>query len=596
MASLQRSQIEEIKDKLDIQEVAQNYLGNLKKSGANYFALCPFHNEKTPSFSINPQMGIFKCFGCGESGDVITFIEKMEGVEFVKALEIAAKQAGVQLKKTFSKEEARAYRQKQTILKLNSLVSEYYHYILTKHPKGEKGRTFAKDRKVTKDLIEKFQVGYAPRGFSNLITFLKGKGHKISDLIRWGLAVSRGGRVYDKFRSRLIFPLINHHGDIIGFSGRTILKNTRAPKYLHSPKTPVFDKGRFLFGLEQAKRTTRSKDFIVFCEGQLDVISSHKTKVSNVVASLGTSLTSEQLELAKRYSKNVYFAFDNDLAGEKALIRSSQLAHSVGVSVKAVSISQGADADELINKDRKEWEKAVINAESFIDHMIKRLYKRLDLSKISEKEELVSILLPLIATIPKKIEQVYFLHKVAVILNIDEEILREELDTIQLSRSYTPQVRKDKIKKMLESPLNAKEEYLLSLIFQHPQFIDTSLEIVRPRYLSSSASKLTFEKFKNYQRTKQRISLKNFIRSLDDTQKDFVSNILLKKLDQYFELEKDFREEISGVLQFIKKNYYQNQLRKVKVKIEEAEKSKNKKDINILTKKLKKITKKIGKM
>ncbi|MBN2016398.1 DNA primase [Candidatus Dojkabacteria bacterium] len=591
---MSRNQIEEIKDRLDILEVARSYITNFKRSGTNYFALCPFHQEKTPSFSINPELGIYKCFGCGESGDVFTLIEKMEGVEFSDALEIAAKRAGVKLERNYSEKDKHIHEERQEILKINALAAEYYNYILCKHGQGKKGRKYARERKITKKLIDEFKIGYAPRAYTNLLKFLKTKGYTQQNLIKWGLVVSGSGRVYDKFRSRLIFPLINHRGDIAGFSGRTILKNTKAPKYLHSPQTLAFDKGKFLFGLEQSKSAIRKSNFVVFCEGQLDVISSHKTDVKNIVASLGTSLTDDQLTLAKRYTKNIYFCFDNDSAGESALIRAANMAHKLDFNVKAVNIPEGKDADELINTNKAEWIRTVKKAEPIVDHMMRRLYRRLDLSKLEDKEEFSKIILPLIATIPQKIEQAHYLHRVSLILNVDDNILAEELESIQRSSDIVPKVNTEKIKAVLKSPVSVKEEYLLALILQHLQFLEASLKNINQTCFSSPLAREVFSKLKRYCAEKKRFSLKNFTSGLEEHEVSFVQNLLLKNLDKYFEVESEILAEIEGITKILTKSFLQNEIKKMKAQIEQAEITEDKAEVRNLIKRLLEVTEKIG--
>lgn len=589
---MSRSQIDQIKESLDIMQVAREYISDFKKRGVNYFALCPFHHEKTPSFSINPEMGIFKCFGCGESGDVLTFIQKMEGVEFPKALEIAAKKAGVELKKQFSQKDEQAYRQKQKIYKLNSLVAEYYHYILTEHAKGEKGREYAQKRKIDKTLIEKFKLGYAPKSYSNLLNFLTKKGYEKRNLVQWGLIVNRKNSFYDKFRDRLIFPLINHHGDIEGFSGRIVSKNTKAPKYLHSPQTPVFNKSEFVFGLYEGKGEIRKKDFAVFCEGQLDVISSHKTKIQNVVASLGTALTKEQIQLVKRYSENIYFCFDNDLAGEKALLRASKIALSNGVSTKAVTLPEGQDADELIKTSKEKWKKVVKNAEPVVDHMIRRLNKRLDLSNTSDKEEFATIILPLIASAKGKIEKSDFVHKASIALNIDEEILAEEIKNFTSEREDQSVSRK-KLKKVINSPVSSKEQYLIALVFQHVDFLKISLKHIRLKHFSSPFSKQLIRDLKNYSKEKKRFTIKNFLTSLEEDQKKFVKNILLQELNTYYDLEKEFEKELIKTTRLLEEHYLRRQIRNVKNQLEKAEKDSDKDKIDELLDKLRKYSKEL---
>ncbi|MFC1780561.1 DNA primase, partial [Patescibacteria group bacterium] len=491
------------------------------------------------------------------------------------------------------------YKERQEILKLNALVAEYYNYILVKHKQGKKGREYIKGRKITRSLVEKFKIGYAPHAYTNLIKFLQSKGYKLKDLIKWGLVVATNGRTYDKFRSRIIFPLIDHHGDVVGFSGRTTLKNTKAPKYLHSPQTLAFNKSKFLFGLNLAKSEGRKKDFLIFCEGQLDAVSSYKTKVNNVVASLGTALAADQLELAKRYTKNIYFCFDNDLAGETALIHSANLSHNVGLNVKAVNIPQGKDADELINTRKADWESAVKKAEPIVDHMLRRLYKRLDLSKLEGKEEFSKIILPIIASIPQRIEQSHYLHRLALILNIDENILTEELDklkkTIDEGRNIT-QVNTQNIKKILESPVNIKEEYLLALIFQHSQFLDVSLKQCKAKYFSSPLARQICTKLGKYAKGKKRFSIKNFVSGLEEHEISFVQNLLLKILDDYFELESEYEKEIAGIIKFLRKNYLHNRVKRIKAKIEQAEISESKAEVKKLIGKLIEVTDKLGKV
>lgn len=582
---MSRDQIEQIKERLDILEVARGYISPFKKSGNNYFARCPFHSEKTPSFSVNPELGIYKCFGCGQSGDVITLIQELEGVDFPKALEIAAKRAGVTLARNFSPQDERRYKERQQILTVNALVAEYYHYILTKHDRGAAGREYAKSRGIKKDLIDRFMIGYAPRSYTNLLQFLKKRGYSEQDLVRWGLVVSGSGRVYDKFRSRLIFPLVNQHDDIIGFSGRIIIKNTKAPKYLHSPQTEAFDKSAFLFGINHAKNEMRKQDFAVFCEGQLDVISSHKTNIKNVVASLGTSLAAKQLEVAKRYTDTVYFSFDTDMAGETALIRAVDLAHQQGMSVKVVTLPEGADADELIQKDSAKWEEAVKGAESVFDHMVQRLSNRLDMSSLTDKEEFASRILPVIARYPKRIEQSHYIKKIAVILNVHEELLQEELDRLSKANPTATKVDTKRIVQVLDSTANVKEEYVFALVLQHPHFLDESFEYVKSRYFNSPAAREVLKKLRSYHGDKKRFQVKNFISSLEEHEKTFVQNLLLKRIPT-FDLSAELVGELKTVMRFLKNNYYQNKIKSVKVQIEDAENSGDKKKVNTLLEKL----------
>ena len=591
-----RTQVDEIKEKLNILDIARSYIVNIKKSGSNYFALCPFHNEKTPSFSINPELGIFKCFGCGVSGDVISLIEKLENVDFIEALEIASKKAGIVLIKKYSPKDQKLFKQKEELLKLNSLVSEYYSYILQKHKNGEKGREYLKKRNISLEFAKKFNIGYAPKSYKNLINFLLSKKYKTENLIQYGLLVSMNGRVYDKFRSRVIFPLIDSRNDTIGFSGRTVLKDTKAPKYLHSPQTITFNKSKFLFGLYHAKESIRKFNFIIFCEGQIDVISSHKTKYKNIVASLGTSLSEEQLKIAYRYTENIYFCFDNDIAGENALIRSSYLAHNQNFNVKAISISQGKDIDELININKKEWENCVNNAEPIVDHMIRRLYKRLDVSILEGKEEFTKVILPLIASLPSKIEQAHYIHRISLIINVSEDILKEELNNQSKSKDFIPHIDTNKIKIFLKNPVNTIEEYLFALILQHPNFLNLSLKLTKTRYFTLPSLKEILKKLKEYNTNRKKFILKDFTSSLIDHEVKYIQNLLLFDLKNYFDIESEYKNELENIVNYLKKSSIRNEIKKIKIKIEKAEHSKDKKETKLLLNKLMNLVSRIGKI
>lgn len=459
-----RSQIEEIKTKLDIIDIARGYLPSLKKSGTNHFALCPFHNEKTPSFSLNSELGIYKCFGCGESGDAISFIQKMEGLDFPGALELAAGKAGITLKKTFTKADKERQKKKERILEANKLTTQFFSHMLEKHKAGEKAREYIRARKIRKAEIKSFQIGYAPESFSSLLNFLKKKDFSENETVDFGLAAKKNNKIYDKFRGRLMFPVTDVQGQVVGFSGRLIDKDTLGPKYLNSPETQVYNKSSLLYGLYQGKEQIRKRNFAIITEGQIDVISSHKEGVKNIVAPLGTALTEAQLKLLKRYCDTVYLSFDTDLAGERALVRSLELLHRVGLEVSVIHLGEHVDADELIQSSPKKWALAVRKAEPVIDHMIRRLSKRIDLGSAKGKVEFAKEILPLIKTLADKIQQSHYIKKASVLLDTDEEVLRDELDDLKLDNT---EEFGEKLEFLQSPSVLSKEEYLVALIIQN---------------------------------------------------------------------------------------------------------------------------------
>jgi DNA primase len=425
-----RTQIEEIKSKLDIVSVVSQYVPTLKRSGRNHFGLCPFHKEKTPSFSVNSELGLFKCFGCQEAGDVIKFIEKIEGLDFPKALEEAAKRAGVVLKKTSSPRDIEAEKQKKDLLSANSLACEFYNYLLLKHPSGEICREYAQKRKLPKDILEKFKIGYAPAGYENLKNFLIKKGFNQNDLVNWGLLVNKNGKIYDKFRKRFMFPIISHQGDIIGFSGRLIDPEDKGPKYLNSPETPVYKKSNTLFGLYQSKEAIRKEGFAVLVEGNVDILSSHKAGIKNIVAPLGTALTSEQVSLLKRYCDTVYFALDTDDAGQKALIKDLGMVDFAGMNSSILDIGQYNDVDALITNGGN-WEETVKNPKDVVIYFIETLQKKYDLTKPLEKNKFIKQILEIITRINNPVLINDYLNKMVGIVRIDLAVLASELKKIK---------------------------------------------------------------------------------------------------------------------------------------------------------------------
>lgn len=483
-----RTQIEEIKNRLDIVSVVQEYVPTLKKSGRNFFGLCPFHQEKTPSFSVNSELGLFKCFGCGEGGDVIKFIEKIEGIDFPHALEISAKRAGIELKKFSDPKIKEQYKERELILKVNGLGRKYFSYLLNTHTTGQIAREYLKHRNINKIGTQSFQLGFAPTGYENLKTFLKKRGYEEKQLIKWGLLAKGESRSYDKFRNRLMFPIIDHQGDIVGFSGRSIDSNSKAPKYLNSPETAVYNKSKLLFGLYQAKDAIRKQDFVIIVEGNIDVVSSYQVGVKNIVAPLGTALTESQLLLLKRYCTKIYFAFDNDSAGQKALLRSLELAEKVSLQVLIVDIGKYKDVDELINSGGN-WQEVVAKSKPVIDFLLKSLVKNYDLSNSKEKATYINKLLIFISKVQDNLEQVDYIEKLARKVHIDRDILITRLK--EFSKEHTTPTTKPKTPEVFRL---TEETYLLSLLIQHPQWIDSAQKLKPEELFLNKDNIILFER------------------------------------------------------------------------------------------------------
>lgn len=483
----ERSQIDEIKEKLDIVNVAESYLSSMKRSGANYFALCPFHNEKTPSFSINQDLQLFKCFGCGESGDVIAFIQKLEGLDFPQTLERAATMAGVTLKdKPLSPRQEKARKEKEQILKANELAMKYFNYMLLEHKVGQKAREYCKNRKINKESINKYQIGYAPDGYEYLKGFLKKKGFSEGELVKWGLLVKKKGRVYDKFRDRLMFPIFDHQGNVVGFSGRQLEKSEYGPKYLNSPETPVYKKKETLYGLHQARDEIRRKRFAILVEGNVDILSSFRVGVKNIVCPLGTALTQEQAKLLKRYADKVYLALDTDEAGEKALIRAMEIFQNVGLETLAIDLGKYQDSDELIMNEPEKWGELVSSPIHVVELLLRRFANKYDLSKPSDKSKFVRDIAPFIRALEDEVEKQAYISRVARDIDLDQATVLQSVNTAYSSTAYSSAVKqthgqqesdKDEPQKAtFKAPdMNNRKNYLAAILLQYPKMIQEDI-------------------------------------------------------------------------------------------------------------------------
>src|SRR3989344_2858475 len=419
------SQIEEIKNKLDIVGLVNEY-APLKKAGRNYKALCPFHNEKTASFMVSPDRQIFKCFGCSEGGDIFAFYKRIEGVEFGEAMKVLANRAGVRLKEF---KPTRAEQQKETLFKAHELASRFYHHLLTKHPAGKKALDYLKARGVKQKSIDDFQLRFAPEKESPLVDYLKKKEFSIQDITISGLGTVSTGKPRDWFRGRIMFPISDTSGRCVAFSGRA-LGNTE-PKYISSSETPVFSKSKALYGINLAKANIQKEKTAVLVEGNLDVISSFQVGVTNVVAPLGTSLTETQVEILRRWAENLLFAFDTDLAGDAAAKRAINIAENADMSIRIVQLSSGKDPDDLIRKDPLLLKKAVKSAVPIYDYYIESAVKNYGVEGAEAKRKIAAEVLPQNSAINNDIFKAHYLQLIASRLRVEEDVLREALKKYQ---------------------------------------------------------------------------------------------------------------------------------------------------------------------
>ena len=437
------SHVEEIKERLSIADVVGSYI-KLEKAGANYKARCPFHNEKTPSFYVSPERNTYYCFGCQAKGDIFSFVEAFEGLDFMGALRVLAERAGVKLiSGNWSKDS-----KKELLLKILDDATRFYEETLSSH---NEAKSYIMNRGLTEKTLEIFRVGYIPTDWRLLRDYLKQKGYKDEDVLAVGLIKKsdKGSSdpYYDTFRGRIMFPVSDASGRVVAFTGRTLDEESNPPKYLNSPETNLYQKSKILYGLDKAKTDVRKRDYSILVEGQMDLIMSHQSGFTNTVAVSGTALSENQAEgsglvLVSRLSKNVIIAFDSDDAGVKATDRAVRIALSLGMDVKVAHIQGGKDPADIIKGDKNAWGQIVKSAKSFIDFSIDSLATK----KLDEKlfrRQVTAKVLPYIAVVGNAVDQSTYIKQVADKIGIKEEALWEELKkvpTVQIGIENKPTV------------------------------------------------------------------------------------------------------------------------------------------------------------
>lgn len=417
------NQIEEVKSKTDIVSLISQYL-ELKKAGRNYKANCPFHGEKTPSFMVSPELQMYKCFGCSRHGDVFTFLEEHEGMEFSEALKYLADKAGVKLI-SFKPSES---SEKEKIIEINKSALQFYDYVLTSHPKGKKALDYlVKERGLDLETMELFKIGFSPEDFDALHNFLTNKKkYKEIELSKAGLLVGHG---IDRFRGRVIFPLMDHRDNIIGFAGRILpwVKQDMG-KYINSPDTVAYRKSKVLYGLNITKSYIRDLKFAVVVEGELDMISSYKAGIKNVIAIKGSALTEDQIRLIGRFCKKIILCLDSDFAGDEAAKRGAILAENLGFEVRVAHLEGYKDPDEIARKDIESYKKAIDKAIPIWDFLINSSIQKYGLSTGEEKKKISQETVPVLASIEDKIVQAHYVEILARKLSVPVEAVFNQIE------------------------------------------------------------------------------------------------------------------------------------------------------------------------
>jgi len=511
--------VDEIRQSTDLVSLINEYI-KLERRGKNMVGLCPFHNEKTPSFSVSPDKQLYHCFGCGASGNVFSLIMQMENLTFPEAAHYLASKAGVTIPE--KKAQTGVENIKDKIYRLNELAARYYTYLMHNSESGKKAYNYLLKRGIKQETIELFNLGYAPAGWTGFYDFALKKGASQDLMVKSGLvSPGREKGYYDRFRDRVIFPIFNISGKIAGFGGRTMSEGDKSgPKYLNSPETPVFDKGNMLYGLNLAREEIRRQKKAIVTEGYTDVITAYQAGIKNCVASLGTALTAEQGTLLRNQADTVVTAYDSDTAGQAATWRGLAILQSTGCLVQVAEMPVGSDPDTFIRENGPEKFYDLVNeAVPLIKYRLQQLEKRHDLASDRGRIDFIEELMPFLLTAVNQIEQDYYLKKAAEILDIEEDALRREL---KKRRSYDNRKRKKEDLSEETKPqkirLRPEEKNILSLMLQSKEIAEEGRNLLKLNYIDSSEAKKVIEEIWNLSAGELVFSAEKLLNKFEDQQ------------------------------------------------------------------------------
>ena len=490
--------IDEIRNSNDIVDIISQYV-ILKRSGRNFFGLCPFHKEKTPSFSVSPDKQIFHCFGCGAGGNVIHFISKIENVDFKESLEILADRVGIKLPTLENNVDSKRLELKEKVYEINKLVATYYHETLYK-PQAKPAQEYVKKRKLDNKALKEFCIGYAENA-NVLYKLLKEKGFTEEEILASDLVIKKGNNYVDRFKNRLIFPIQDIRNRFIAFGGR-VLDNS-LPKYINSPENIVYSKARNLYGLNVAKNSKTRKLIIV--EGYMDTVSLHQRGIDNVVASCGTALTEAQGRLLRKYAEKVIISYDSDTAGQAATFRGLEILNNLGCDIRILQMEGAKDPDEYVIKyGNGRFNDLVENAISLVEFKIKVLKKGLNIENTNDKIKFMNEIAKILGGVDNKIEQEIYIDKISSDYNISKEAIYTQINKNKYSNNKgskileSSNIRKPIIKKQetkINPELEKRENIIISLLIDGGEEVYNKIkDIINPNDFKSEANQKIMRK------------------------------------------------------------------------------------------------------
>lgn len=565
------SDVEEIKNRLNIVDILGQYI-RLEKAGTNFKARCPFHNEKSPSFMVSEEKQIWHCFGCQKGGDIFGFVMEMEGLEFKEALKLLAEKAGVELKRYDGKTEIN----KNRIFEILELTTKFYEYQLWEGPGKIKILNYLRDRGIKNETIKEFRLGYAPKGWENIFKFLISRGYDAKEIERAGLIIKSENKksksdFYDRFRERIMFPIADTNGKVVGFSARVAPgQDESQAKYINTPETEVYHKSKILYGIDKAKSEIKQKNNVLLVEGNLDVIAASQAGIKNVVAVSGTALTEDHLGIIKRYTNKVKMCFDKDNAGESATKKSMKLCFRKDINAQIVDLPSGKDVAELAKSEPEIVKKAVENPKEAMEYFFEKKLSQNNKDEAEGKRNIAEETLDMIKNLSNEITQSHWIKKIAQALEIKESILTDMLKktsikdrisntsggSVKSEETFSPKSKietltqeiiglvlvykniwKKTFEEEKENPVFQKDS-LLKFILENGQKLNFNFDNLSGSDLSEEdkkrAEKIFFEK-------KYRFDLNNNIEEIiiEKPEEEFKQTLIeIKKEEKKLELEK----------------------------------------------------------
>lgn len=575
--------VEEVKNRCDIANVISEYMP-IKQSGSNYKGLCPFHGEKTPSFHISSSKQIYKCFGCGEGGDVINFVMKMENLDFIDAVKLLANKCGIEINTNMNEEDKLRMEKSKKYQDIHLEAARFYFANLLKEKNP--GYDYLRKRGLDDKTIKKFGLGYSQKSWNELMNYLLSKGYDKQDLVQCGLVnhKAEGNKYYDRFRNRVMFPIFDYRGNVIGFGGRVL--DDSLPKYLNSPDSLIFNKRYNLYGLNFSRKNIVDRT-IILVEGYMDLISLFQYGVRNVVATLGTALTGQQGNLIKRYADTAIISYDSDEAGVKATLRAIEILSKIGINVKVINLKDCKDPDEFVRKyGLEEYKKAIGDSTHYIKFRIDHLRKSFNLEKDEERVKFAKEASKIIKELKSPVEVDYYTNYIAKQINISTESIKKEVYGKDYNKVYNKQNNKyvtKKVEKVIEKPKAIKkgkelvEETLIKLLLENKKIreitllkveesdflLNESKEILNYIIKNRDLDKITIDKIKSlniseeYLKDLEIISLDsidmNDIKSIDEIVKNLKKNNLQEQMNillqeqKNIELQKQNKDDLKEV-------------------------------------------------